>query len=191
MGGRGDDTREKFGPQKQRTLRNALAHRIGKEFPRMGGERIRDLCAEMVLEVVEEHLRPRDHQSHGQILWMAVSRDDPPSRGKTAQNTDMVPVVLSLVDEQDIDSIMDHADSSARIASKAVRLCWQAYEQGALLSGVDLALLLNKHNTKISTPPGPLRKRPSDDRSATGHLARRGHGPNPQTRHLSQTVPRR
>ena len=36
-------------PLLAKTLENALAHRIEKEFPRIGGQRICRLCAEMIM----------------------------------------------------------------------------------------------------------------------------------------------
>ena len=72
-----DFVRKKFGPLRDKTLRNALAHRIVKEFPRIGGPRICQLCADMILEVIFKHMRPQDHVTHGQVLWMAVSLNEP------------------------------------------------------------------------------------------------------------------
>ena len=40
MSSKPDFIRKKFGPLREKTLRNALAHRIAKEFPRIGGPRI-------------------------------------------------------------------------------------------------------------------------------------------------------
>lgn len=137
-----DYTREKYGPMLDKTLTNALAHRIGQEFPRIGGPRIRQLCAELVLEVVSQHLRPREHINHGQALWMAVSLDDPPSRNKRTVDTDLVPVLLDLTTPEDIQARLDRKSAKQRLENKAVRLCRQAYEQGALLSNCDLAELL-------------------------------------------------
>ena len=37
MGGKVDFIRKKYAPLKDKTLHNALAHRIGQEFPRIGG----------------------------------------------------------------------------------------------------------------------------------------------------------
>lgn len=50
-------------PLLDKTLENALAYRIKKEFPRIGGPRIRKLCAEMVLEVVHRHIRAKDYSN--------------------------------------------------------------------------------------------------------------------------------
>lgn len=65
MGAKPDYVRKKFAPLLDKTLRNALAHRIGCEFPRIGGQRVLALCADMILEVVGEHLRAREHVAHG------------------------------------------------------------------------------------------------------------------------------
>ena len=67
-----DYIHKKYAPLLDKTLQNALAHRIGKEFPKIGGRRIRQLCAEMILEVVTDHVRPLEHLKHGQVLWMAL-----------------------------------------------------------------------------------------------------------------------
>ena len=150
MGSKPDYVRKKFKPLLDKSLPNALAHRIGQEFPRMGGDRIRHLCAEMVLEVVNEHFQPAEHLHHGQVLWLAVSVDDPPRRGKRIAETDLVAVVLDLHIEQDVHSRLRREGSSERLEQKAVRLCRQAHEQGGLLSNCDLAELLNSSESRIA-----------------------------------------
>jgi len=62
-----DYLRKRYGPMREKSLKNALSHRIAQDFPRLGGERIRQLCADMILEVVNQHLRPRDMVQHGQV----------------------------------------------------------------------------------------------------------------------------
>ena len=150
MGSRLDYVRKKFGPLLAKTLRNAVSHVIHKEFPRIGGERICALCAEMILEVVERHVRPREHVRHGQALWMAVSVDDPPSRGKGIAQTDLVPVVLDISTPDDVQMRLERKSSAQRLLEKARRLCQQAYEQGGLLSNCDLAELLHARDEQIA-----------------------------------------
>jgi len=150
MSGKPDYLRKKFGPLQDKTLHHALAHVMGKEFPRLGGPRFLDLCAELVLKVVSEHLRPREHVQHGQILWMGVSKDDPPRRHQRIADTDLVPVVLDLSISEDIAARLDRQSVRERLRQKAVRLCEQAYQQGALLSNCDLAELLNRNDADIA-----------------------------------------
>ena len=145
-----DYVKKHYKPLKDKTLRKALAHRIGTEFPRMGGPRIRDLCAQMVLEVFWSHVLPREHVGHGQVLWLAYAVDDPPSRGKRTADTRMVPVVLDLSTGEDIDARLTRRPADERLCAKAVRLCQQAYVQGGLLSNCDLDELLASSGSRIA-----------------------------------------
>ena len=146
-----DAIKKKFGPLMDKTLKHALAHQMAKEFPRFGGPRMLGLCSEMVLEVVEKHIRSREDVRHGQVLWTAVSVDDPPARGKRIRDTDLVPVVLDLSTLEDIQARLDRKSRDEQIEQKAIRLCRQAYQQGALLSNCDLAELLNVGDSRISS----------------------------------------
>jgi DNA-binding CsgD family transcriptional regulator len=146
-----DRVRKMFGSLREKSLKNALAHVIGRDFPRIGGDRIRALCAEMILDVVAEHLRPREHLRHGQILWLGVDINDPPSRGKRTADTDLVPVVLDLSTDEDILARIDRVPVEERLRMRAIRLCEQAYRQGALLSNADLAELMTGDASRISS----------------------------------------
>ena len=144
-----DFHKQKYQPQREKNIVNALAHRIAQEFPRIGGQRIRNLCAQMILEVVYENLKPLEYLRHGQAIWMAVSIDDPPQRRKPISETDLVPVILDLCSLEDIDAVIARRPRAERLISKLIRLCRQAYDQGGLLGNCDLALLLNLSETDV------------------------------------------
>jgi hypothetical protein len=150
MSSQPDFLRKKFGPLREKTLRNALAHRIAKEFPRIGGPRICQLCADLILEVIFKHMRPKDHLTHGQTLWMAVSVSDPPRQRQRIADTDLVPVLLDLFTAEDSDQRINRLPASQRLLKKALRLCQQAHQQGGLLSNCDLAELLNTNDSRIA-----------------------------------------
>ena len=145
-----DFVKKKFGRLREKTLKNAVSHAIGKEFPRIGGPRLRQLCAEMILEVVAAHLHPRQHVKHGQVLWLATDVHDPPTRGKRTADTRLVPVILGLSTDDDIHARVDRKSAMQYFQDKVVRLCHQAYEQGGLLSNCDLAELLSTHDSKVA-----------------------------------------
>jgi hypothetical protein len=142
--------RKKFGPLREKTLWNALAHRIVKEFPRIGGPRICQLYADIILKVIFKHMRPKDHLVHGQTLWMAVSVNDPPARRQRIADTDLVPVLLDLSTAEDAHLRIERLPAPQRLLRKALRLCEQAYSQGGLLSHCDLAELLNHPDSQIA-----------------------------------------
>jgi hypothetical protein len=139
-----------FRPLLAKNLRNSLAHRIAEQFPRMGGDRIVGACADLVLEVVWAHLRPVEHLSPGQILWLAIDKDDPPRRYRKTEQTRLVPVVLTLSAPQDIEARIAGEKAAERNLNKALRMNREAYEQGGLLSNSDLAELLSASNAHIS-----------------------------------------
>jgi hypothetical protein len=145
-----DYVRKKFGPLQQKTLKNALAHRIGQDFPRIGGERIRQLCAEMILEVIDAHVRSRDRLGHGQVMWMGIHVNDPPRRYRRIADTRLVPLVLDLSTPDDVQARLDRQPGKQRLQTKMVRLCEQAYRQKALLSNCDLAELMNLGESSVA-----------------------------------------
>lgn len=145
-----DFVRKKYGPLRAKTLRNALAHRIAQEFPRIGGPRICHLCADMILEIVVKHMRPQQHIQHGQVLWMAVSVNNPPRQRQRIADTDLVPVLLDLSTADDVQHRLDRLPAEQRLLRKVLRLCRQAHEQGGLLSNCDLAELLNTQDTRVA-----------------------------------------
>ena len=150
MGKPMDYIRKKYAPLLDKTLQNVLAHRIGKEFPKIGGLRIRQLCAEMILELVSAHMRPREHVAHGQVLWLALHKDHPLYFHQRIADSELVAVVLDLSCPEDIEGRLGHCGPKEILRRKAVRLCHQAYQQNGLLSNCDLAELLATDDRQIS-----------------------------------------
>lgn len=145
-----DYVRKKYGPLQDKTLRNVLAHRIHEQFPVIGGPIMRLACADLILKVFHDHVRLKETVTHGQVLWMAVSIDDPPHRYQRIQETDLVPVVLDLSLAEDVQRRIDRIPPPERLLHRAVRLCQQAHQQGGLLSNCDLAELLNADDSVIA-----------------------------------------
>ena len=150
MGSRPDYVKKKFGPLLDKTLENAVAACIGREFPRLGGPRIRELCARMLLDVVDAHRPPRDRVAHGQVVWMAVPVDCPPHRYQQIADLPLIPVVLDLSTPDDVQRRLDRRRPQEQLRAKAVRLCEQAHAQGGLLSNCDLAELLAQPDSRIA-----------------------------------------
>lgn len=150
MGIAPDYLKKHFRSQFDKALQPALAGRIAKEFPRIGGERMVALCADLVMEIVEQHLRPLEHIRHGQILWIAVATDSPLRHRQRLRDGNLIPVLLDLSTPDDIEAIIDRKPLGERRLAKALRLCEQAHAQGGLLSNSDLAELLGACNKLIS-----------------------------------------
>ena len=137
-------------PLLAKTLENALAHSIAKEFPRIGGPRICKLCAEMIMEVVNNHIRSKDYVHHGQIVWTAVSINDRPGWCRKIADTDLITVVLDASTAEDVQGRIDRVHPRQWRLRKAIRMCRQAYEQGGLLTNHDLSEILNLADSLIA-----------------------------------------
>jgi hypothetical protein len=146
-----DYLRKRYASLLQKTLQNALSHLMAQQFPRIGGPRIRQLCAQMILDLIDKHVRPAEHLRHGQTLWIGIATDDPPRRYRTTADTTLVPVVLDLSIDADVLARVDRKPPRERLTTKAVRLCRQAHVQGALLSNADLAELLGRDDSEIAS----------------------------------------
>jgi DNA-binding CsgD family transcriptional regulator len=150
MGNRSDRLTAGIRPILDKTLENALAHRIAREFPRMGGPRICQLCAQMILEVVNNYVRPKDSVRHGQVVWAAVDKDHRPGRYQRIAETDLVSVVLDVSTADDIHARIDRVPDYERKLNRALRLCRQAYEQGGLLTCFDLSEITGLSDSYIA-----------------------------------------
>jgi hypothetical protein len=150
MGSRPDYVRKKYGPLLEKTLENAISACISRQFPRIGGPRIRALCARMLLEVIDAHRPRRERVAHGQVVWMAVPLDQPPHRHQKLADLPLVPVILDLSTGEDVTGRLNRKATSERLLRKAVRLCEQAHQQGGLLSNCDLAELLGYSDSRIA-----------------------------------------
>lgn len=146
-----DYVRKRVEPMKLKGLHKELSRVIRQQFPRIGGPRMTDLCASLVLEIVDKHLLPREHLRHGQLLWLGFDLNDPPSRGKTMADVRLVPVILDVCTPDDLDAQIDRRLPGERLLTRAVRLCHQAFEQGALLSNIDLAFILGNSDSRIAS----------------------------------------
>jgi hypothetical protein len=150
MGSTPDFIRKKYGPLQQKSLKTALAQVIAKQFPRIGGPRIQDLCADLILERIDALVRDRQQLTHGQALWLAIDRDDPPKLHKMIRDTRLVPVTLDISTPDDIERRIQRQTPSERFTAKAVRLCQQAYDQGGLLSNCDIAEILSLDDARVA-----------------------------------------
>ncbi len=137
-------------PMKFKNLRKELSRTIRTHFPRVGGPRMTDLCADLVLEVVHKHLHPREYLRHGQLVWLAFDVDDPPSRAKTMADVRLIPVVLDLSTDDDLDAVLDRVPAIERLARRCARLLEQTRAQGGLLSNIDLAMMFGYSDSHIS-----------------------------------------
>lgn len=90
------------------------------------------------------------HINYGQLVWMAVPVDEFPQRSKSIARTRLKPVILSFINDEDISHIAHGFDSKTLRKNRLKRWVDQAFDQGALLTQLDLAALLGVCDAVVS-----------------------------------------
>jgi len=110
------------------------------------GPVLREKLADGLLELMDQYLPPLSRLKPGQMLWRAL---DKRTRADSRQPK-FVPVILTLVDDSDIQMLESETPVASQRPHAIARLYRQAYEQGGLLSTRDVALLLWQGEASVS-----------------------------------------
>jgi hypothetical protein len=141
---------------KAKSLENLLLHRFLNQYGYDKGEVTAKAIIQDILKLIEEYFLVSTieddlhHIHYGQLVWMATPVDEYPQKGKSMQNTKMKPVVLSFITEQDIDHIAHGFDSTTLRKNRIKRWTSEVFDQGALLTQLDLSVLLGICDAVIS-----------------------------------------
>jgi hypothetical protein len=130
-----------FGRPEQKTLHNILRRELLFNFGYEDKIAIADLLVERFLALVKEFSPDPGGLQPGQILWLAVSVDAPPTRGRTMALTQMVPVILTLVHSDDLRRRKEGEKWRDIFPDVVARLFQGAYEQGGVLAIPDIVAL--------------------------------------------------
>jgi hypothetical protein len=138
----------KFNRLNGKSLEQVLLYRFLNQYGYDKGEVTAKAIVEDILSLIERYYvysanREGIHLSQGQLVWLAPPIDEFPKRGKTIPQTKMKPVILTFVSQEDIESIKDGFKSRELRLRRLERWTNEAYDQGALLTQLDLAILLN------------------------------------------------
>jgi hypothetical protein len=145
----------------RRDFQAALEHLLETEFKLVGSHRVIRLISEAVMELHREFYPESRRLEPGTILW-ATTKAGPGAKvswGKRAEDYGIQMVQLPLVTKAEIESRMmggpgrDPKDNRRkqfrRDMATMARLVKSAAEQGGLLTGAELAVLMNRTLTKV------------------------------------------
>lgn len=133
---------------KSKSLESLLLYRFLNHYGYDKGEVTARAIVDDLLSLIDEF--------YGQLVWMAVPTDERPAKGKTLGQTRMKPVVLSFITESDIDHIGHGFDALSLRKKRLVRWVHEAFDQGALLTQLDLAILLGVCEAVVSKYVGDI-----------------------------------
>lgn len=141
---------------KSKSLHQLLLYRFLNHYGYDKGEVTARAIIDDILSLIDEYFLVSSidddlhHLHYGQLVWMAVPVDEYPGRAKPLAATRMKPVVLSFITESDIDHIGHGFDSKSLRKKRLVRWVDEAFDQGALLTQLDLAILLGVCDAVVS-----------------------------------------
>jgi hypothetical protein len=99
---------------------------------------------------VERYHIERDKLQPGQTLWPAVALDEAPGYRKAIYATRQVPVVLTLVNQDDIAAMRRGAPWTEILQGELVRAMKEAHAQGGLLTTSDLSVLFHHSHSRVA-----------------------------------------
>ncbi len=140
------DGQKRYAAANQRFFKPVLMNFFAQEFPKLFGPIMREKLAEELIGLFETLAPEASRVKPGQILWNAL---DQKTRGDSP-NRKYVPVLLSLITEEDVAQLAQDAPMSQITKTAIARMIREAYRQGGILSSRDLGLLTLRHPTLVS-----------------------------------------
>jgi len=147
---RQSDRETQYRPQAGKTLREAMRNFIRREFPRLGGPWVIEMFVDRLLQLVDRYHIERDKLQPGQTLWLAVAIDEAPGYRKPIYATRQVPVVLTLVNQEDIAAMRAGRLWTDIFQRALVRVMKEAHAQGGLLTTSDLSVLFYHSHSRVA-----------------------------------------
>ena len=129
---------------KGKSLKNILLDRFINNYGYDKGIVTANAIVDNILNIIEQYYRYSDNSfiKHGQMVWHAVPIDEYPKKGKSIAQTKLKPVVLDVISDQDIEDMKKPLHHREIRMKKIERWTHQVHDQGALLTQLDLAILL-------------------------------------------------
>jgi hypothetical protein len=150
----------------KRFLKPAIENFFKTEFAKSFGPNVRSFIADELIKIFYANNLNINSIKPGQVLWNAVHKD---TRADSHKMT-LVPVVLTLVDDEDITKLENGLKVTEHKQNVVARMLNEAYGQNALLSMRDVSLLLAISDSSASTVRRSYEERQRIDLPHPGNL---------------------
>ncbi len=155
------ELRNRYESLPKRNFRNGIIRLLEQQYKLIGSHKVIEMIADDIVELHREFYPELEQQSFGCIVWRTTGAGcKKPSYGTRVEDYEVKTVLLPLVTDEDIEqrikSFYGHSAENEnykkqqrRDVTVMDRLVKSAYEQGGLLSGAELSVLLNRSLTTI------------------------------------------
>lgn len=138
-----------YGPQAAKTFCGALEAFFAAEFPQQAGLRARRAIVQGIVDLVHQFFPQTTHLRQGQVTWVSVAKDEVAAYGKTMPKTRMVPVILTLIAEDEAAQRRDGKRLRDLKRDAVARLCSETDAQGGCITAAEIAILLKTTPTTV------------------------------------------
>lgn len=152
-------TRDRYESINKRNFRTAIINLLENEYKILGSRKIIEMLADDLEELQREYYPKQEQVGFGEIVFTTTKDDGQrQSYGKKTEDYGTVTVVLPLITKEDVerriyykkgDRNSNYQHREARDIETMVRLLRSAKQQGGLLSGAELSILMNRSLTSI------------------------------------------
>lgn len=125
----------------RRTLPGLLRYKFLHEYGYDKGEVVVEAIVADICQAVRNYFVSADQLEPGQLIYNCPAAHERARKGKTIENTKMVPVKLTVVAQEDIEAFREGLGALERRGLKVRRLAHEAYSQGGVLSELDLGMV--------------------------------------------------
>jgi hypothetical protein len=173
----------------RRDFRAAIEYLLETEFKLVGSHRVIRLIAESIVELHREFYPEHRQMEPGTILWTTTKAGEQAkvSWGKRAESYGIQMVLLPLVTKAEIESRMaagpgrdprhNQHKEFQRDTNTMVRLVKSAAEQGGLLSGAEVSVLMNRSLGKVQQYIRTYEQETGDPLPMKGYVLDMGSSP--------------
>lgn len=152
--------RDRYETINKRDFRSSLINLLESEYRILGSRKLIELLSEDIEELHNEYYPHSGRVGNGEIVYRTTKDDGQrQSYGKKSEDYASITVVLPLITKEDVerriyykkgDRNSNYKHREARDIETMVRLLKSAKNQGGLLSGAELSVLMNRSLSTIT-----------------------------------------
>jgi hypothetical protein len=171
----------------KRNFRNAIIKLCEEHYKILGSRKVLSMLADDIVELHKEFYPEAEQRGMGWIVWRTTQADGKkPGYGTRTEDYKIKTVVLPLVTEEDVEARMvgkqgkangNYIKRQERDMRVMVRLIKSAYEQGGILSGAEVSVLLNRSLTTVSRYLKEYHKNHKEMLPTKGNILDQGRSP--------------
>lgn len=138
-----------YGPVAQKTFTGALEAFFVTEFPQLAGDRARRAVVQAIVDMVHRFFPATTNLRQGQTTWISVAKDEVSAYGKTIPKTRMVPVIVTLLADNEAAQRRDGKRLRDLKRDAVARVCQEIDTQGGCVTAAELAIMFKTTNVTV------------------------------------------